>query len=333
MRKLSLALEAALRSEAARHEALDPGTVHVNDPPTSIDAAGIIHRPADETPLTPSVKRRRPFKSPQPDWSEAPPCDRAQITAESEVLRDPSIALELSLGSAALDLADTERFACVLAAPAGGDGDDEDEDIPFDVEIDAEDELAIEELGDGGPDDVVHRGHLAIDLRASGAVSRPDATRLQRTTEIFSRAIRRVMVPLIAITLLVIAMDGTWSFAGTSPRDLAALANAGSGAGSGIHTALGATPSAVAARTAPTLKVGHRELSGKININTATEDELQVLPTVGPSKAERIVTWRKKNGGFKRTADLRRVKGFGYKTFKKLEPFLDIKGDTTLAAK
>jgi hypothetical protein len=27
------------------------------------------------------------------------------------------------------------------------------------------------------------------------------------------------------------------------------------------------------------------------------------------------------------------VKGFGYKTFKKLEPFLDIKGDTTLAAK
>ena len=31
--------------------------------------------------------------------------------------------------------------------------------------------------------------------------------------------------------------------------------------------------------------------------------------------------------------DLRRVKGFGYKTFKRLEPYLDIKGDTTLAAK
>ena len=39
---------------------------------------------------------------------------------------------------------------------------------------------------------------------------------------------------------------------------------------------------------------------------------------------------RKKNGGFKRTADLRRVKGFGYKTFKRLEPFSDIKGDSTL---
>jgi competence protein ComEA len=71
--------------------------------------------------------------------------------------------------------------------------------------------------------------------------------------------------------------------------------------------------------------------SGKININTATEEQLMLLPTVGPAKAERIVTWRKKNGGFKRVADIRRVKGFGYKTFKRLEPLLDIKGDTTLA--
>jgi competence ComEA-like helix-hairpin-helix protein len=83
----------------------------------------------------------------------------------------------------------------------------------------------------------------------------------------------------------------------------------------------------------PAKKSNHKEITGKLNLNTATEEQLMLLPTVGPSKAERIVTWRKKNGGFKRTADLRRVKGFGYKTFKKLEPFLDIKGDTTLAAK
>jgi competence protein ComEA len=82
-----------------------------------------------------------------------------------------------------------------------------------------------------------------------------------------------------------------------------------------------------------TKKANNKQVSGKLNLNTANEEQLMLLPTVGPSKAERIVTWRKQNGGFKRVADLRRVKGFGYKTFKKLEPFLDIKGDTTLAAK
>jgi competence protein ComEA len=74
------------------------------------------------------------------------------------------------------------------------------------------------------------------------------------------------------------------------------------------------------------------KLTGKLNLNTATEKQLMLLPTVGPPEAVRIIAWRKKHGGFKRTADLRRVKGFGYKTFKELEPFLDIKGDTPIAA-
>ena len=80
-------------------------------------------------------------------------------------------------------------------------------------------------------------------------------------------------------------------------------------------------------------KSSRKELTGKLNLNTAPEDQLMLLPAVGPAKAERIVAWRKKNGSFKRIADLRHVKGFGYKSFKKLEPFLDIKGDTTLEAK
>lgn len=75
------------------------------------------------------------------------------------------------------------------------------------------------------------------------------------------------------------------------------------------------------------------ELSGKLNLNSASEEQLQLLPTVGPAKAERIVSWRKKNGSFKRVADLRKVKGFGYKTLKRLEPYLDVSGETTLAEK
>ncbi len=89
---------------------------------------------------------------------------------------------------------------------------------------------------------------------------------------------------------------------------------------------------AVGPATAERVQLPPKEIIGTLNLNTATEEQLMLLPTVGPSEAARIIAWRKTNGGFKRTADLRRVKGFGYKTFKKLEPFLDIKGDTTLAA-
>ncbi|MCB9561182.1 MAG: helix-hairpin-helix domain-containing protein [Kofleriaceae bacterium] len=76
-----------------------------------------------------------------------------------------------------------------------------------------------------------------------------------------------------------------------------------------------------------------RQVTGKLNLNNATVAQLTLLPGVGPSKAERVVAWRTKNGGFKRIADLRKVRGFGYKTVQKLEPYLDVKGETTLAAK
>ncbi len=121
---------------------------------------------------------------------------------------------------------------------------------------------------------------------------------------------------VLAIGLLVLAMGGTWQVASAAPT--AAVAAASPASAEAVH----AQP-----------KSAHKELTGKLNLNMASEDQLMLLPKVGPAKAERIVTWRKKNGGFKRVADLRRVKGFGYKTFKKLEPYLDIKGDTTLAAK
>ena len=127
-------------------------------------------------------------------------------------------------------------------------------------------------------------------------------------------AIRRLATVAVAAAILVWAMGGTWTTA----------------------TSANAAPLAASLPppTEPPAPIIHKKsLTGKLNLNTATEEQLRLLPTVGPAKAERIVTWRKKNGGFKRIADLRRVKGFGYKTFKKLESFLDISGDTTIATK
>ena len=124
----------------------------------------------------------------------------------------------------------------------------------------------------------------------------------------------RHLVSLAALAALAIGMGGTWQTASAAPSPALAAAVTHPGADTPEH---------------PAKKSAHKELSGKLNLNTATEDQLMLLPTVGPAKAERIVAYRKKTGGFKRTVDLRHVKGFGYKTFKKLEPYLDIKGDTT----
>jgi competence ComEA-like helix-hairpin-helix protein len=71
------------------------------------------------------------------------------------------------------------------------------------------------------------------------------------------------------------------------------------------------------------------EQSGSLNLNAATEEELMRLPGVGPSKAEAVVTWRKKYGSFKRVEDLAKVKGFGAKTLRRLKPFLSVSGATT----
>ena len=137
----------------------------------------------------------------------------------------------------------------------------------------------------------------------------------------------RRLASLAGITMLVAAMGGTWTRSATAAPQSQPQPQAIT------------KPSAAAPQPgeepdeAPAKKSNHKQVTGKLNLNTANEEQLMLLPTVGASKAERIIAWRQKNGGFKRTADLRRVKGFGYKTFKKLEAFLDIKGDTTLAAK
>lgn len=61
-----------------------------------------------------------------------------------------------------------------------------------------------------------------------------------------------------------------------------------------------------------------------INLNTATQAELESLPLVGPSMAKRIIEHRTKNGPFKQTKDLDKVKGVGEKTLTKLLPLVTV---------
>ena len=61
-----------------------------------------------------------------------------------------------------------------------------------------------------------------------------------------------------------------------------------------------------------------------ININTASEKELQKLPRIGPAMAKRIIEYRTTNGKYNKIEDLLNVKGIGEKTLDKLKPYLII---------
>lgn len=58
---------------------------------------------------------------------------------------------------------------------------------------------------------------------------------------------------------------------------------------------------------------------GKVNINTATVEELKTLKGVGEKKAEAIIEYRKKNGSFQTKEDLMKVRGIGKKLFESFE--------------
>lgn len=69
-----------------------------------------------------------------------------------------------------------------------------------------------------------------------------------------------------------------------------------------------------------------------VNVNTASQQELETLKGIGPVKAKAIVDYRSKNGPFKSPADLVNVPGIGEKTVEKLKPDLAFSGATTKAA-
>ena len=85
-----------------------------------------------------------------------------------------------------------------------------------------------------------------------------------------------------------------------------AVGAGGAGAGDGYRAALTAT----------------QESQRPIDVNTASEEELELIPGIGPAMAQRIITWREEHGPFERVEDLLNVRGIGVKTLEKLRPYV-----------
>lgn len=66
--------------------------------------------------------------------------------------------------------------------------------------------------------------------------------------------------------------------------------------------------------------------AAQVNLNTASQSELDALKGVGPVKAKAIMDYRAKNGPFKSVDDLEKVTGFGKKTVDKLRADLTVNG-------
>lgn len=67
-----------------------------------------------------------------------------------------------------------------------------------------------------------------------------------------------------------------------------------------------------------------------VNINTATQAELETLEGIGPGKAKAIINHRNKNGPFKSVDDLEKVEGIGPGIIKQLRKDVAISGATTI---
>ena len=74
----------------------------------------------------------------------------------------------------------------------------------------------------------------------------------------------------------------------------------------------------------PTFAASAKAPAGKVNLNTATVEQLTTVPGVGPKLAARIVEQRQKSGSFKSVQEILAVKGIGEKNLVKIQPYLTV---------
>ena len=104
-------------------------------------------------------------------------------------------------------------------------------------------------------------------------------------------------------------------------QPIGGTANAGQG-----NAANGASQGGTQPQPARTLTPAGSAQKGStpVNINTATAEELQTLPRIGPAMSQRIIAWREAHGGFRSVDELDAVPGIGPSMLENLRPLVTV---------
>ena len=102
--------------------------------------------------------------------------------------------------------------------------------------------------------------------------------------------------------------------------------NAGQGNAANGAAQNGASQGGTQPQPARTLTASGSAQKGStpVNINTATAEELQSLPRIGPAMAQRIIAWREAHGGFRSVDELDAVPGIGPSMLENLRPLVTV---------
>jgi len=178
------------------------------------------------------------------------------------------------------------------------------------------------------PAEAADKAAPEIVVHVTGAVEKPGVYRLPRGSRVNDALSQAGALPeadLEALNLAAPLADGQ-KIPVPFRQSVLSSENAGSAGGAGGKVPGWPAAGAGAAAGGQGIRNSSAGTSGSglININTASQKELESLPGIGPALAERIIQYREKNGPFLSPEDIKNVSGIGEKRYEQLKDKITI---------